>query len=144
MRPGEFFTGRVYVFSGQNGDTLHVFTGEAAHNYFGSSVASAGDVNGDGFDDLIVGAPEIDLTTNGYGRTYVYSGKGCLCADANGDFLVNVDDVAYLIDYYFYSGTSPVSLVASDINCDGSVNIADITYLAAYLNGTGAAPCCAE
>ena len=129
--------GRAYVFSGQTGDTIYVFTGEAAGNFFGGSVASAGDVNGNGYDDLIVGAYLA-------GRAYVFSGKGCLCADPNGDELVNVGDVAYLIDYYFYSGTSPVSLVESDLNCDGSVNIADITYLAAYINGTGAAPCCAE
>ena len=67
-----------------------------------------------------------------------------VCADPNGDELVNFDDVDFLIDYYFYSGTSPVSLVASDLNCDGSVNIADITYLAAYINGIGAAPCCQQ
>ena len=46
--------GRAYVFSGQTGDTLYVFTGEAEADNFGNSVASAGDVNNDGFDDLIV------------------------------------------------------------------------------------------
>jgi hypothetical protein len=33
-----------------------VINGEAASNYSGGSVSSAGDVNGDGLDDLIVGA----------------------------------------------------------------------------------------
>ena len=66
------------------------------------------------------------------------------CADANGDSLVNFDDVDYLIDFYFYGGATPCPYLASDLNCDGSVNIADILYLAAYINGTGAPPCCAE
>jgi len=67
-----------------------------------------------------------------------------LCADANGDRLVNFDDVDFLINFYFYGGATPFPYSLSDLNCDGSVNIADITYLAAYINGTGAAPCCAE
>ena len=141
---GGVTAGRAYVFSGQSGDTIYVFTGNARLDEFGISVASAGDVNDDGFDDIIVGAHWDNAGGNHAGRAYVFSGKGCLCADPNGDELVNFDDVDFLIDYYFYSGTSPVSLVESDLNCDGSVDIADITYLAAYINGTGAPPCCAE
>ena len=141
---GGINAGRAYVFSGQTGETLYVFTGETADDRLGRSVASAGDVNQDGYDDLTVGAFENSVGGFHAGRAYVFSGKGCLCADANGDSQVNVGDVTYLIDYYFYSGTSPVSLVASDLNCDGSVNIADITYLAAYINGIGAAPCCQQ
>ena len=139
---GGVTAGRAYVFSGQSGDTIYVFTGNARLDEFGISVASAGDVNDDGFDDIIVGAHWDNAGGNHAGRAYVFSGKGCLCADPNGDELVNFDDVDFLIDYYFYSGTSPVSLVESDLNCDGSVNIADITYLAAFINGTGAPPCC--
>ncbi|MCH8027473.1 MAG: right-handed parallel beta-helix repeat-containing protein, partial [candidate division Zixibacteria bacterium] len=75
-------------------------------------------------------------------------GVGCgdeyLCADANGDSLINVDDVDFLMNFYFYGGATPFPYLASDLNCDGSVNIADITYLAAYINGTGAPPCCQQ
>ena len=136
--------GRAYVFSGQTGDTLYVFTGEAAGDHFGISVASAGDLNNDSFDDLIVGAYLNDAGGFNAGRAYVFSGKPCFCADANGDLLVNVDDVDFLIDFYFYGGDTPFPYSLSDLNCDGSVNIADIMYLAAYINGTGAPPCCLE
>ena len=66
--------GRAYVFSGQSGDTIYVFTGEAAFDWFGGSVASAGDVNNDGFDDLIVGAQFNDGGGTAAGRAYVFSG----------------------------------------------------------------------
>jgi len=135
--------GRAYVFSGQSGDTIYVFTSDTTGDLFGHSVASGGDVNSDGFDDLIVGAIRNDAGGTNAGRAYVFSGKGeCICADANGDSLVNVDDVDFLVDFYFYGGATPFLYFASDMNCDGSVDIADITYLAAYLNGTGAPPCC--
>lgn len=43
---------------------------------YGSSVASAGDVNGDGFDDAIVGAPGYQSTPLGYeGKAYLYFGE---------------------------------------------------------------------
>ena len=37
-------------------DVLYTFDGEAADDFFGRSVSGAGDVNNDGYDDLIVGA----------------------------------------------------------------------------------------
>ena len=48
-----------------------------AYDFSGISVSDAGDVNGDGFDDLIVGAPgaNIESGTTNYGATYVIFGK---------------------------------------------------------------------
>jgi FG-GAP repeat protein len=40
----------------------------------GFSVASAGDVNGDGFADVVVGAPGYDFTQTGSGRAYLFLG----------------------------------------------------------------------
>ena len=51
-------------------------TGLANSDFLGGSVASAGDVNGDGFDDIIIGAREStapDLVS--YGESYVIFGK---------------------------------------------------------------------
>ena len=44
-------------------------------NKAGYSVASAGDVNGDGYDDLIVGAPKSDFGGSDSGAAYVIFGK---------------------------------------------------------------------
>jgi hypothetical protein len=57
---------------GSNGFRLD---GEAAYDYSGYSVSNAGDVNGDGFDDLIVGAPRADSNGDRSGSSYVVFGQ---------------------------------------------------------------------
>ena len=51
--------------------------GPAAHSGFGSSVATAGDVNGDGYSDIIVGAPEFDVSgsNSNEGGVWVFHGS---------------------------------------------------------------------
>ncbi|MGD2134699.1 MAG: FG-GAP-like repeat-containing protein [Gemmatimonadales bacterium] len=68
-------TGRIYVHSGATGDRLYTFTGEAAGDGFGIGPADAGDVNGDGFDDLVIGAWRHGSAAPSGGRIYVYSGR---------------------------------------------------------------------
>ena len=48
------------ALNGSNGTYGFKLSGVAAYDFSGWSVASAGDVNGDGFDDLIVGAQGAD------------------------------------------------------------------------------------
>jgi hypothetical protein len=45
-------------------------------DFFGSSVSTAGDVNGDGYGDVIVGAPYARVTHSSEGRAFVYYGGG--------------------------------------------------------------------
>jgi hypothetical protein len=68
-------TGRVYVYSGKDGHPLLTLTGETAGEGFGTSPSVAGDVDGDGHADLIVGAWQFAGAAVSGGRAYLYSGK---------------------------------------------------------------------
>jgi hypothetical protein len=68
-------TGRIYVHSGRTGRRLFTLTGESAGDGFGTSASQAGDVDGDGRADLIVGAWQYGKTAISAGRAYLYSGK---------------------------------------------------------------------
>lgn len=75
-------TGRVYVHSGADGRRLLTLTGEAAGDGFGIGPADAGDVDGDGHDDLIIGAWQHGSAAPSGGKTYLYSGRdGSLLAE---------------------------------------------------------------
>jgi len=56
-------------------NVLYTFHGEASGDAFGSSVAAAGDVDADGFPDLIVGQPGSDVGMFGAGGLQVLSGR---------------------------------------------------------------------
>jgi PKD repeat protein len=64
--PG-FDNGLVRLFD-YSGAELHQFNGPSAGSLFGTAVATAGDVNGDGTPNIIVGAP-------GANAVYIYSGN---------------------------------------------------------------------
>jgi hypothetical protein len=68
-------TGRIYVHSGRDGKRLLTLTGETPGEGFGTSPSVAGDVDGDGHADLIVGAWQYAGAAQGAGRAYLYSGR---------------------------------------------------------------------
>ncbi len=53
---------------------LHTFSGTTSDTHFGEMVAGAGDVNNDGYDDLIVGAPWANDAGTYSGNATVFSG----------------------------------------------------------------------
>lgn len=57
------------------GDRGFVIRGGAANDLAGYSVASAGDINGDGYADMIIGAPEAEQNGDLTGKAYVIFGK---------------------------------------------------------------------
>lgn len=73
--------GAVYAFSGSSGATLLFMRGFHAGDQLGASIDRAGDVDGDGTDDVIVGAPGFDLmspTRIDAGVVYAVSGASGL------------------------------------------------------------------
>ena len=79
-------SGRAYVFLGgpqPDGIPDVQMTGEAAGDKFGWPVSDAGDVNADGYGDVIVGAAANDAKGSGAGRAYVYLGGKPMDGDAD-------------------------------------------------------------
>jgi Ca2+-binding RTX toxin-like protein len=104
-----------------------VIYGRDESDYSGGSVASAGDVNGDGFDDLIIGALLGDGTSTrrdwDCGESYVVFGK------ASGWSSINLSDIAagrggFVINGRFPGDRSGVSVAsAGDVNGDGFADL---------------------
>jgi len=65
------WSGSARVFSGVDASTLYTFDGDAAEDFFGGSVGGAGDVNGDGIPDFIVGGFSGGENDGGYARVFV-------------------------------------------------------------------------
>lgn len=68
-------TGRIYVHSGADGRRIMSLTGEGPGDGFGIGSADVGDVNRDGYDDLVLGAWQFSGAAQSGGKVYVYSGK---------------------------------------------------------------------
>ena len=140
---GNYYAGATYVIFGKNGatrsdidlsnlDSYDGFKIEGAYysDYSGWSVSSAGDINGDGIDDLLIGAPyaytsyyydpySYSSYYYYYGATYVIFGKsGATRSDIDLSNLDSYDgfkiEGAYNYDYAGWSVSS-----AGDINGDG-------------------------
>jgi hypothetical protein len=81
---------------------------------FGTSISGAGDVNGDGYADLVIGSPYTDFQTLPAGSATVFLGS------AAGIDLTNI--VTMCGGIYDYLGTSVA--IAGDTNGDGYADVA--------------------
>ncbi len=111
---GQTYEGRAYVYygnsSGASSTADWTVESDQANAYLGQCVATAGDVNGDGFSDVIVGAPNYDDTQTDEGKAYLYFGSAeGPSADPNWSKVSNVANARY--------GYSVAN--AGDINGDG-------------------------
>jgi hypothetical protein len=133
---GKIEAGEVYVIFGKAGTTRanidltalaasdgFVIQGDAGFDYAGVSVSSAGDINGDGVDDMIVGASGGDNGGGEAGEAYVIFGKA-------GATRTNIDLSSFTASDGFIiqgdlAGDRAGSSVASagDINGDGFADL---------------------
>lgn len=92
--------------------------------YFGSSVSSAGDVNGDGYSDVIVGAYNFANNQNGAGKAFVFHGSPSGTKTASSFSIEGEETTAYL-------GRSVSG--AGDVNGDGYSDV--LVGVPGYNNG---------
>lgn len=81
---------RAFVYSGRDGAVLFELEARQSGELFGRKVGDLGDLNGDGHDDVLVGAPLNDAAGVDAGRAYVFSGADgsillTLTGEAAGD-----------------------------------------------------------
>ncbi len=102
--------GPLSVDAGLSAADARLF-GESAGDRAGSAVAGAGDVDGDGLDDLLVGAPDSNLGGTGSGAAYLVLGP------VSGDLDLGAADARLLGVAPDAAGSSVAG--AGDVNDDG-------------------------
>ncbi len=97
-------------------------TGVVDYEYRGKSVSDAGDINGDGYDDVIVGAYRADGGGNDRGEAYIFFGDSPM--DDTADVTLSGESNS---DWFGYSVSG-----AGDVNNDGYADV----VVGAHMYGT--------
>ncbi|MEZ4384085.1 MAG: Ig-like domain-containing protein [Nannocystaceae bacterium] len=126
------FAGRSYIVFGGKGESVVLakqlegyvaIDGEAELDFSGHALAGGGDVNGDGFADVIIGAYGADPSGDASGRAYVVFGAPELGP-------IQLEDVAAGIGGFALDGelegdhAGAAVAIVGDINGDGFADIA--------------------
>ena len=128
-RSSKLNAGKSYVVFGKqdNTDAINlsaiaagtggfVINGESTYDYSGRAVSSAGDVNGDGLDDLIVGAYSVDPSNkSNAGKSYVIFGK-------QDNAAINLSAIATGIGGFVINGESADNSSSLSVSSAGDVN----------------------
>ncbi len=96
------------------------FLGGAVNEGAGTSLAGAGDVDGDGLGDLLIGAPWGDGVIQGAGRAYLVL-RDLACPDADGDGATTCDGDCNDADPAVLPGADE-ACNGRDDDCDGLVD----------------------
>jgi len=125
--PNAVYSGESFVIFGKTSGTIVEITdiqsgkggfsieGQSANDSSGISVSNAGDVNGDGLDDLIVGSYGSDISANNSGSSFVVFGK---TSGAN----VELSNIASATGGFVINGASAVDASGFSVSAAGDVN----------------------
>lgn len=132
------------IFAGYNEGRVFAFYGSSAglsatpnwtkvgpqQSFFGTGISTAGDVNGDGYSDALIGAPQANGGQEGEGRIYVYGGSSTGLSASP----IWIGESNQLYANFGYSVAT-----AGDVNGDGYGDIiASANYYTNGQNGEGA------
>ncbi|WP_439558683.1 integrin alpha, partial [Dyadobacter sp.] len=117
--------------SGLNPVAITLECNQAEAN-FGRNVSSAGDLNGDGYSDIVIAAPNYMIPQSVWGTSFVYYGSSSGIVQSNGP--------AFAINNYGERG--PVEVLelfvsaAGDVDGDGFSDLLAASYLSASNSST--------
>jgi len=115
--------------------------GKRINDRLGESVSSAGDVNGDGFDDVIIGAPGVEVFNfdgtfeSGAGEAYIIYGTNESFPDTISAWEIDGTNGCIIRGNFTYDDLGESVSYAGDVNADG---IDDVIVGAPRANPSGA------